>query len=149
MVSVCTFCNHYWVELFAPYLIGDFLYQRQLRPLFLFTELVANFAGSKATLWAQGQAIQWHILFCFVNARNHFILIFQLWVFSGYQAQNDLLVAANLGKRFKPTGTFIVKFKIVGINILATEKHICYRVISATAGICRVEIPAANVGIDS
>lgn len=48
----CTSLGDMKPELLPPYLFGNFLYQRQFCPLLFFGELVTNFAGGEATLWA-------------------------------------------------------------------------------------------------
>ena len=75
-------------------------------------------------------------------------LILQLRTLGGDEAQHHLLLTADSGQRLEAAAAGIVKFQIVGSHVLTGQQGLGHAVISAGAGVGRVEVAPADMGVD-
>ena len=87
-----------------PNALGNALDQRDLRPLLVLGQLVANLAAGKAALGRQVQILERHVLSGFADALDDNILVLELCRLGGYQAQHDLLAGSDVLERLKAAG---------------------------------------------
>lgn len=135
-------------EVSAPDFLGDFLDQRELCPLLRFGQLVADLAAGEAALRAEAQSVERQVLFRFVDAGDHGVLVLELRALRCHQTEHDLLVATDSGQRRKAAAARIVEFKVIRAYVLAREQRLRNAVICVRAYIGAVEIAAADVGVD-
>jgi len=131
-----------------PDLFCNLLYQAQLIPLLLSSQLVPNLTGSESALRTQAEILQRNEFRRFVDSADNGLLIFKLWALGCDQSQNDLFSLRNLCQAVKTSGTFIIKLQIEGIDILFCENVRCNRIIRTAAGVGGMIITAADMGID-
>ena len=83
-----------------------------------------------------------------MDAGDHRRLILQLRALGGDEAQHHLLLTADSGQGLEAAAAGIVKFQIVGSHVLTGQQGLGHAVISAGAGVGRVEVAPADMGVD-
>ncbi len=105
-----------------PNALGNTLDQRDLCPLLVLGQLVANLAAGKATLRRQIQVLERNILCSLVNTLDDGVLVLKLSGLGGHQAQHDLLARGNVPQRLKTTGARRIELQVKRVDILVCEQ---------------------------
>mgnify|MGYP000829878473 CR=1 FL=1 len=105
-----------------PNALGNTPDQRNLCPLLVLGQLIANLAAGKATLRRQIQVLERHVLCRLADALDDNILVLELCRLGGHQAQHDLLAGSNVLERLKTTGAGRVELQIERVNVLMRKQ---------------------------
>ena len=131
-----------------PDTLHNTLDQRNLCPLLVLGQLVANLAAGKATLRRQIQVLERHVLYRLADALDDGVFVLELCRLGGHQAQHDLLAGGNVLERLKATGTRRIELKIERIDVLVCEQVRRDGAIAALKSIGRVVVAAAHVRVN-
>ena len=63
----------------TPNLLCNFLDELELVPLLFLCQVVADFARCESALCSQAEALEWDVLFCFMDTLNNSFLILEDW----------------------------------------------------------------------
>ena len=63
-----------------PNALGNALDQRDLCPLFVLGQFVANLAAGKAALWGKAEVVEWNVLRCFCDAGLYRFFVLKAWL---------------------------------------------------------------------
>ena len=114
--------RHLQAVTLLPNALSNALDQRDLCPLFVLGQLVANLAAGKAALGRQVQVLERHILCGLLDTFDDNVLVLKLSRLGGHQAQHDLLAGSNVLKRLKATGAWRIELKVERVDVLMCEQ---------------------------
>lgn len=113
-----------------PNALGNVLDQRDLCPLFVLGQFVANLTAGKAALGRQVQVLERHILCGLVDTFDDNVLVLELSGLGGHQAQHDLLAGSNILERLKATGARRIELKVERVDILVRKQVRCNGIVT-------------------